>query len=265
VLCAEDYPTNQIIVRTMLEELGHQVDVVDNGALAVAACARTRYDLILMDGRMPEMDGATATRLIRAGGPPEAPVRDCDLMIVALTANASEEDRNRYLASGMDDFLSKPIDETALHLQLSRAIERQLRRGLDMEPLMQPARPRPPSTIELDAMFGVFTGPTPLAVAAAQNADRRSGELKTRMRAAFANDVPSRRADLETAVAARDCEAAGRLLHGIKGSAAYLEASELHGLCGELEVAADQGQWALVADGMPRLRQLLEQFVAEAA
>ncbi|UUZ51636.1 Hpt domain-containing protein [Massilia sp. B-10] len=82
------------------------------------------------------------------------------------------------------------------------------------------------------------------------------------MRAAFANDVPSRRADLELAVAARDCEAAGRLLHGIKGSAAYLEATELHVLCGELELAADQGQWPLVNDGLPRLRELLEQFAA---
>ena len=114
-------------------------------------------------------------------------------------------------------------------------------------------------------MFGVFTGPTPLAVAAAQNADRRNGELKTRMRAAFANDVPSRRADLEAAVAARDSEVAGRLLHGIKGSAAYLEAAELHALCAELEHAADHGQWDLVGDGLPRLRQLLEQFAAEAA
>src|SRR5206468_4239512 len=104
VLCAEDYPTNQIIVRMMIEELGHQVDVVDNGLLAVDACARTRYDLILMDGRMPEMDGASATRLIRAGGPIDAPVLDQQLMIVALTANASEVDRDRYLACDMDAF-----------------------------------------------------------------------------------------------------------------------------------------------------------------
>lgn len=265
VLCAEDFPTNQIIIRMMLEDLGHQVDIADNGALAVAACARTRYDLILMDGRMPEMDGATATRLIRAGGTADAPVRDSELMIVALTANASEEDRSRYLASGMDDFLSKPIDETALHLQLSRAIERQLRRGVAMVPMVQAVRSRAPSTLELDAMFGVFTGPTPLALAAAQNADRRNGELKTRMRAAFANDVPSRRADLEAAIAARDSEAAGRLLHGIKGSAAYLEATELHALCGELEVAADDGQWDLVIDGLPRLRELLDQFTTSTA
>jgi CheY-like chemotaxis protein len=116
VLCAEDFATNQIIARMMVEEMGHQIDVVENGALAVAACARTRYDLILMDGRMPEIDGATATRLIRAGGTLDAPVLDQHLMIVALTANASDEDRDRYLACGMDGFLAKPIDEAQLHL-----------------------------------------------------------------------------------------------------------------------------------------------------
>jgi response regulator RpfG family c-di-GMP phosphodiesterase len=68
VLCAEDFPTNQIIIRMMLEDLGHKVDIAANGALAVKACSLTRYDLILMDGRMPEMDGASATRLIRSGG-----------------------------------------------------------------------------------------------------------------------------------------------------------------------------------------------------
>ncbi len=73
VLCAEDFATNQIIARMMVEEMGHQIEVVENGALAVAACARTRFDLILMDGRMPEIDGATATRLIRAGGTLDAP------------------------------------------------------------------------------------------------------------------------------------------------------------------------------------------------
>ncbi|MDB5756032.1 MAG: histidine kinase, partial [Massilia sp.] len=103
VLCAEDFPTNQIIIRMMLEELGHQADIADNGVLALAACARTRYDLVLMDGRMPELDGEGAARLIRAGGPPGAPVQDRDLMIIALTANASQEDRARYLACGMDD------------------------------------------------------------------------------------------------------------------------------------------------------------------
>ncbi|WP_229507936.1 ATP-binding protein [Massilia sp. Dwa41.01b] len=104
VLCAEDFATNQIIARMMVREMGHQIEIVENGAMAVAACARARYDIILMDGRMPEIDGATATRLIRAGGALDAPVLDQHVMIVALTANASDEDRDRYLACGMDGF-----------------------------------------------------------------------------------------------------------------------------------------------------------------
>jgi signal transduction histidine kinase/DNA-binding response OmpR family regulator len=260
VLCAEDFPTNQIIVRMLLEEMGHRVDIAENGALAVAACVQARYDLILMDGRMPEMDGATATRIIRSGGNEGAPVRDQELMIIALTANASEEDRNRYLASGMDDFLTKPIDENALHFQISKAIERQLQRGFDLPLMSEPAPGAAPSTSELDAMFGVVTGPTPLSVAAAQNAGRRASDLKARMRAAFANDLPNRRADLDTAVTNRDHESAGRLLHGIKGSAAYLDATELHLLCGELEVAADGQQWGIITSSMPRLNRLLGEF-----
>ena len=268
VLCAEDFPTNQIIIRMMLEELGHRVDIADNGLLAVAACTRLRYDLILMDGRMPEMDGASATRQIRAGGAPGAPVLDPDLMIIALTANASEEDRHRYLASGMDDFLTKPVDEAALHAQLSRAIERQLRRGVAL-PQMPARCERSLSTGELDAMFGVATGPSyapaaaPFPMPAAQSgavAGRRSGDLKARMRAAFAGDLPARRAELTAALAARDQDAAGRLLHGIKGSAAYLEAPALHALCAQLEQDADSGRWERIEESLARLDSLLGAF-----
>jgi len=256
VLCAEDFPTNQIIIRMMLEDLGHKVDIAANGALAVKACALTRYDLILMDGRMPEMDGASATRLIRAGGPEDAPVRDQELMIIALTANASEEDRSRYLAAGMDDFLTKPIDEGALHFQLSRAIERQLQRGIAL-PRMEPRRAAAAmSTADLDVMFGV----TPAALEPARIAQHSgNADLKVRLRTAFRQDVPGRLAELERALAERDGDTAGRLLHGIKGSAGYLEEQELQALCGELEQDADCGRFQPIHDALPRLRALLEQ------
>jgi len=269
VLCAEDYPTNQIIVRMMLEELGHQVDVVENGQLAVAACARTRYDLVLMDGRMPEMDGASATRLIRAGGPREAPVLDQHLMIVALTANVSEEDRTRYLACGMDAFLTKPIDDTQLHFHLTRAIERQLQRGIVLAPMPEPAAraaaAAAPSTAELDAMFGVLTGPPSLPVAVAQNAGRRAADLKDRMRSAFVADLPRRRAELDQALAGGDFDAAGRLLHGMRGSAGYLGEAELYALCGELERDADGNRLEAVRTRLPRLLELLARFDATEA
>ncbi|MEN3278158.1 MAG: hypothetical protein V7631_3948 [Massilia sp.] len=250
VLCAEDYATNQIIARMMVEEMGHQIDIVDNGALAVAACARTRYDIILMDGRMPEIDGATATRLIRAGGTLDAPVLDQHLMIVALTANASDEDRDRYLACGMDGFLAKPIDEAALHVQLSHAIERQLQRGIALAPLPA-ARP---STAELDAMFGV-SGDAPAAPV-----PDRAASLHARMRSAFAADLPRRRAELHAALEAGDSDAAGRVLHGLRGSAAHLGADELVLLCSRLEEAAGAGRLAEVGAALPRLEGMLGTF-----
>jgi signal transduction histidine kinase/ligand-binding sensor domain-containing protein/DNA-binding NarL/FixJ family response regulator/HPt (histidine-containing phosphotransfer) domain-containing protein len=256
VLCAEDFPTNQIIIRMMLEELGHKVDIAGNGVLALAACAQQRYDLVLMDGRMPEMDGSTATRLIRSGGPREAPVLDPHVMIVALTANASEEDRSRYLAAGMDDFLTKPIDEGALHTQLERAIERQLARGIRL-PEMRGKGPQQPSLAELDSMFGVcdLPPPEPLPGQAGQ-------ALKLRLRDAFIADLPARLREMDQALAAADADAAGRLFHGMKGSAAYLDEAELHALCGELERAADRAMWAAIRDKLPRLRLLLEHVVS---
>ena len=291
ILCAEDFPTNQIIVRTMLEELGHEVDIAENGVVAVAACARKRYDLILMDGRMPERDGASATRLIRAGGPPEAPVRDPGVTIVALTANASIDDRARYLAAGMDDFLAKPIEENALHQQIWHAIRRQLERGFTLAPLVHDAHglpaqaPAAPSMAQLDAMFGLFPGAEPAAAAPAPapppaRADLRlrtragpvleSGlpdaasaapaSLQARLRAAFCADLPARRAELVAAVEQERIEAAGRLLHGLRGSAAYLHEPALHSLCARLELAADQGRWDTVRAGMASLTDMLDTF-----
>ena len=279
VLCAEDFPTNQIIVRMMLEELGHKVDIAGNGALAVAACAQTRYDLILMDGRMPEMDGPAATRLIRGGGPPEAPVRDQGLMIIALTANASEEDRSHYLAAGMDDFLTKPIDEGALHFQLSRAIERQLQRGIALQPMPGSPEPARPSVADLDAMFGVDTiSVTPVRAAttvgaapeAGTDVERLASEkaaaeaLRLRLRDAFIADLPGRLDDLDAALAAADADAAGRLFHGMKGSAAYLQDTALHALCSELERAADRALWPAIRHKLPRLHQMLGRIVSPA-
>ena len=261
VLCAEDFATNQIIARMMVEDMGHEIEVVENGALAVAACARARYDIVLMDGRMPEIDGATATRLIRAGGTLDAPVLDPQVMIVALTANASDEDRDRYLACGMDGFLAKPIDEAALHQQLSLAIERQLARGLAL-PAMRALPPGPssgptpassPTTAELDAMFGVV-------VAAPAPAAQRSLALQERLRVAFAADLPRRRSELRAAFDAGDDEACGRVLHGLRGSAGHLGASELALLCECLEKAADAGRREELAAGLPRLGALLDAF-----
>ena len=104
VLIAEDNVVNQRVATRFVEKLGCRVDVVANGLEAVEAADRLRYDLILMDVQMPEMDGFAATSVIRErqGGGSRVP-------IVALTANALAGDRERCLAAGMDDYLAKPI------------------------------------------------------------------------------------------------------------------------------------------------------------
>ena len=127
VLLAEDQPVNQRLALRILGKLGCNVDVADNGIDACALAAATNYDLILMDCHMPEMDGYETTTAIRtreadaiAGGATawQAP-------IVALTASALKEDRDRCLASGMDDFISKPFRPD----QIRSALERWTRPG----------------------------------------------------------------------------------------------------------------------------------------
>jgi len=114
VLLAEDNRINQKVAARMLDRLGCTVDVVEDGRQALEAVQGERYDLVLMDVQMPELDGLEATRRIRAL--PDMP----QPRVVALTANAMSDDRNRCLAAGMDDFLTKPITVDALAAEIAR-------------------------------------------------------------------------------------------------------------------------------------------------
>lgn len=266
ILCAEDFVTGQIIIRALLEDFGHQVDIVDNGLAAVEAVSRKPYHLVLMDGRMPVMDGPAATRLIRAGGNEDMPVRDRNICIIALTANATTEDRAAYLEAGMNGFLSKPIDDRELDKQLRQVIAQLLENGCDLPPLIRASQQ------DLDDLFGPIgnASPTsppslpstePARVLPAKPAPAAvDASLAARMRAAFANDVPRRMAELHSALGTRDQEAAGRVLHGLRGSAGYLEpGGGLHRLCEKLEKAADRGDWATIDNSISILKELIAQ------
>jgi signal transduction histidine kinase/ActR/RegA family two-component response regulator len=115
ILLAEDTPVNQLVAVRMLTKLGHRVEIAGTGAEAVAAVARGRFDVVLMDCLMPDVDGYEATTRIRAVE------RGRRLPIVALTASATVEDRERCLAAGMDDFISKPVRLAELAGALARA------------------------------------------------------------------------------------------------------------------------------------------------
>ena len=114
---AEDNPVNQVVAEAALARLGIGVDLVGNGAEAIEALQREIYDLVLMDVQMPEVDGLEATRRIRRDPTVSQPY------IVAVTANATVQDRERCIAVGMDDYLRKPFRLVELRRSLERFVD----------------------------------------------------------------------------------------------------------------------------------------------
>jgi PAS domain S-box-containing protein len=118
LLLAEDNPTNQLIALRILNKLGYSVEIAGNGRLALERLARERFDAVLMDCEMPEMDGYETSRRIRAG---QVPGLNSHIPIIAVTASALPEDRQRCIDAGMDDFVAKPLRPHEVSAALRRA------------------------------------------------------------------------------------------------------------------------------------------------
>jgi CheY-like chemotaxis protein len=111
ILLAEDNKVNQVVAIKTLKKMGYTADTASNGKEAVKALQEKTYDMVLMDVQMPEMDGFEATKTIRN---PVSQVRNHEIPIIAMTAHAMKEDRQRCLDNGMDDYTSKPINRKDL-------------------------------------------------------------------------------------------------------------------------------------------------------
>ena len=201
VLVAEDNPVNQKVAVRQLERIGISADAVANGIEAVEAVSRGDYALVLMDVQMPDMDGLTAARELRRRG--------AVVPIVALTANALAGDRDRCLAAGMDDYLSKPIVEE----ELARVLDRFLPHA-DGAPL---------DAQKLDRLREV--GPAFLREIAA----------------IYLDDAPARLAALRDAVQQQDAHAIATAAHAFKSGSGNIGATVVHDLCAELETMGRRG------------------------
>jgi CheY-like chemotaxis protein len=146
ILVVEDDAVNRLVIGGFLRPFWHTVTFAVDGEQGVAEAQAHRYDLVLMDVMMPGIDGPTATRMIRALPPPYS-----DVPIIALTANAMPGDRERYLAGGMNDHVTKPIDRAVLFATIERVLGRRAF-GVLAAPTAATAGPDPGQADVLDAL-----------------------------------------------------------------------------------------------------------------
>jgi signal transduction histidine kinase/CheY-like chemotaxis protein len=236
VLVVEDNVVNQEVAMRLLESQGHRVDVAGNGQEAVEAAARFQYAVVFMDCQMPVMDGYEATRAIRAL---EGPGRHTP--IIAMTAGAMVGERERCLAAGMDDYLSKPIRLTELRDALVRWAGVSGNNGAGHAGGAADA-PDTGSTGVLDP--GVISGLREL--------DHRGGGM-AELVDLFIRDTVSRLDDLGRGIAAGDASQVARAGHTLKGSSANLGASAMADLCEEIQASATNHALDGAADVLRRL------------
>ena len=246
VLLAEDNEINQTVARSMLEAAGHRVTVVVDGAQAVASCAAQVFDCVLMDCQMPVMDGVEATRRIRAHeaetGRPKTP-------IIALTANAMRGDRERYLAAGMDGFLAKPFDGSALLAVVAQsagvaappaAASASLNMAQASTAAVNP--PAPGAGADGSAWFD------PSALLQLARLDRDSPGLLHSLVGRFLSNTPELIAQIaageKAAGAALDAGEMERAAHSLKSTCARFGAPALAALALQAEAAARAGDLA---------------------
>jgi two-component system sensor histidine kinase/response regulator len=244
LLLVEDNELNQEVASELLRDAGFVVDVAVNGQQAVDLVRAHGYDLVLMDMQMPVMDGLAATRMIRT-----LPQRG-DLPIVAMTANAMEQDRQACLAAGMNDHVAKPIDPQLLFHTLAHWIRP--RPGLGG---VSATRAPAAVTVALPALAGIDTADGLRRVLG------RSDLYLTLLRKFVAGqrEVVDQ---IRAALAAGDLEGARRLAHTLKGLAGNIGAAALQQAAATLEAALATPQPAVVAAPLDACEQALQTVIA---
>ncbi|MDR3575774.1 MAG: PAS domain S-box protein [Anaerolineaceae bacterium] len=271
ILLAEDNLINQKVALSILEKIGYRADVVSNGLEALDALHRQSYDVILMDGQMPEMDGEQATIQIRRNWPTEQQPH-----IIAMTANAMQGDRERYLAIGMDDYVSKPIRIEELIRALGESQPIIIHKN---DELVLADTPNAGEVLIASASGSVIPQITPdhgqdtlsidndrsknnLSLGGDRAVDPKAlnefeemmgedgSELVKTLVNLYITDSPNLITDMRKSVVGKDTELLGRTAHTLKGNSNQMGAYTLAALCFDLEkigkVKSTEGAGALI-------------------
>ena len=241
VLLAEDNAVNRTLATRLLQKHGHTVVVVENGREALEALERETVDLVLMDVQMPEMDGLEATAAIRE----KEKKTGHHLPIIALTAHAMKGDREKCLAAGTDDYLTKPIRTADLF-----AVVERLRNAKTNTTSEAPAITKAPATngFDSDAALRHVEG------------DR---DLLDEIIRIFADQCPKTLYEIQNAIRAADLPALERAAHSLKGSASNLCATGVTQAAAELEESARSGDSSRSREQFEALEREVEKLLRE--
>jgi len=237
ILLAEDNEVNQKLAVRLLQKRGHSVVVANNGREAVEASESRKYDLVLMDVQMPEMDGIQATIAIRA----REAGSGARLAIVAMTALVMKGDRERCMAADMDGYLSKPIRPQELDAVLETYTARKT-----AEMIVREEEASVESVVDTKDLLERIDGDV---------------EFVAELSEAFEQDYPEKLLGLRAAVARADGDALRRTAHGLKGALANLSATRAASLAAQLEHLAVGSDLTAALDLIQRLEGLMPQVV----
>ena len=238
VLLAEDNPVNVEVAKAMLHSLGLAVHCARHGAEALAALREHSFDAVLMDCQMPVMDGFVATAAIRrgeqeaaaAGGTTRRGARH--VPIIAITANALQGDREACLAAGMDDYLSKPFSQQALHAVVGRWIA--LPAMIEQDVLVPcPPAPQRPAVARAPAAPAAINERALDAIRALSH--ERGEALVNQVVSAWVGDTPHCLGTLRQAIADHDAAGVRKVAHSLKSASANVGADGFARLCRQLE------------------------------
>jgi len=249
VLLAEDNPVNVEVAKAMLESLGLQAQVAQNGLQALEATRNTTFEAVLMDCQMPVLDGFAATAAIRREEQDAGRART--LPIIAITANALQGDREACLAAGMDDYLSKPFTQAELAGVIGRWIALPLAASVHHDEQV-PALPlEAVEVIQRDVINA-------RALENIRALSRQGGDaLVQKVIRAYVGDVPQHLRTLRQAVGGQDADTVRRVAHSLKSASANVGAETLARLCKDLE---QMGRNASVSGAATLLTDMEEEF-----
>ncbi len=256
VLLVEDNAMNQQLAVELLEEVGVRVVVAENGQIALERLGSDRFDLVLMDIQMPVMDGYAATRQLRLTS------RLADLPVVAMTAHAMADERERCLASGMDDVLTKPVSPDLLYGMLAKY--RSPSASLTPTPVSAPPSDSPPAAPEPTAASISTAASTESALNETVGLRYAGGkpDLYKRLLRRFQETQHDLMARIDHALETGNEVEAYRLVHTLKSTAATVGATQLSTVARDLETAYEAGHVSASDAAFVELKQRFGEVMA---